>query len=381
MELDILKQNTTWNDASASINNNFAKVKTALEQGGGGTVEGAAKYYPIYDPEWQYGFELSEEQLEANKAAYKAALAREEAVYYFDMEIKDATVAVTDVLLIGEAVLFRCALVSEKFADDNIISRTERLVTLGSDGVPDVSVQDIDFATKQYVDNEVEDAKAYSEEMADNAEKAAKQYTDEKIKNSGGGGGEKEVYRVYENGTLDEEKEANTLAYQAAQSGKDCTFYLEAYYNRIEASTVLVTDSYVELRFLTAQYTRVGEKLTDAIHHEGRIVSLTDNGDGIINTYTTYTPSLYAVDKAYIDNLGDTKQDTLISGTNIKTINGHPVLGEGNIEIEGGAQIAVDNKLSSISENPVQNKVIYAELIERFDGIDALLDAINGEEI
>lgn len=35
MELDILKQNTTWNDASASINNNFAKVKTALEQGGG----------------------------------------------------------------------------------------------------------------------------------------------------------------------------------------------------------------------------------------------------------------------------------------------------------------------------------------------------------
>ena len=38
MELDILKQNTTWNDASASINNNFAKVKTALEQGGGGSL-------------------------------------------------------------------------------------------------------------------------------------------------------------------------------------------------------------------------------------------------------------------------------------------------------------------------------------------------------
>lgn len=38
MELDILKQNTTWNDARASINNNFAKVKTALEQGGGGSL-------------------------------------------------------------------------------------------------------------------------------------------------------------------------------------------------------------------------------------------------------------------------------------------------------------------------------------------------------
>lgn len=53
-----------------------------------------------------------------------------------------------------------------------------------------------------------------------------------------------------------------------------------------------------------------------------------------------------------------------------------------NIDIQGsGTEIAVDNKLSSTSENPVQNKVIYAELIERFEGIDELLDAINGEEI
>ena len=44
MELDILKQNTTWNDASASINNNFAKVKTAIEQGGGG---GSAAAKPV----------------------------------------------------------------------------------------------------------------------------------------------------------------------------------------------------------------------------------------------------------------------------------------------------------------------------------------------
>ena len=36
MELDIIKNSTTWNDAAGSINNNFAKVKTALEQGGGG---------------------------------------------------------------------------------------------------------------------------------------------------------------------------------------------------------------------------------------------------------------------------------------------------------------------------------------------------------
>lgn len=38
MELDNIKLQTTWNDAAGSINNNFAKVKTALEQGGGGSL-------------------------------------------------------------------------------------------------------------------------------------------------------------------------------------------------------------------------------------------------------------------------------------------------------------------------------------------------------
>ena len=32
----------------------------------------------------------------------------------------------------------------------------------------------------------------------------------------------------------------------------------------------------------------------------------------------------------------ETKQDTLVSGTNIKTVNGNSLLGEGNIEIQGG---------------------------------------------
>ena len=34
MELDIIKTQTTWNDASQSINNNFAKVKKSVEMGG-----------------------------------------------------------------------------------------------------------------------------------------------------------------------------------------------------------------------------------------------------------------------------------------------------------------------------------------------------------
>lgn len=35
LELDIIKTDTTWNDAAGSINNNFSKVKLAVAQGGG----------------------------------------------------------------------------------------------------------------------------------------------------------------------------------------------------------------------------------------------------------------------------------------------------------------------------------------------------------
>lgn len=35
MELDIIKTDTTWNDAAGSVNKNFSKVKLAIDQGVG----------------------------------------------------------------------------------------------------------------------------------------------------------------------------------------------------------------------------------------------------------------------------------------------------------------------------------------------------------
>ena len=52
------------------------------------------------------------------------------------------------------------------------------------------------------------------------------------------------------------------------------------------------------------------------------------------NTATTYTKT--ETDNA-ITAATSTKQDTLVSGTNIKTINNQSILGEGNITIEGGS--------------------------------------------
>lgn len=76
-----------------------------------------------------------------------------------------------------------------------------------------------------------------------------------------------------------------------------------------------------------------------------------------------------------------TKQDSLISGHNIKTINGHDVLGQGDIEISGGG--TVDSELSETSENPVQNKVITTALNGKQNSLvsGTTIKTINGNSI
>ncbi len=60
----------------------------------------------------------------------------------------------------------------------------------------------------------------------------------------------------------------------------------------------------------------------------------------IIGQYNLATQSfrglMSAEDKTKLDNLENSKQDSLISGTNIKTINGQSILGSGNLTINGG---------------------------------------------
>ncbi len=59
---------------------------------------------------------------------------------------------------------------------------------------------------------------------------------------------------------------------------------------------------------------------------------ITDATAGDLSNYYTKTETDNAITAAT-----STKQDTLVSGTNIKTINGETLLGEGNIEIQGGS--------------------------------------------
>lgn len=54
------------------------------------------------------------------------------------------------------------------------------------------------------------------------------------------------------------------------------------------------------------------------------------------------------------------KQDTLVSGTNIKTINNESILGSGNIEIQGGGTTyTAGTNIEITSENVINNKIPY----------------------
>lgn len=69
------------------------------------------------------------------------------------------------------------------------------------------------------------------------------------------------------------------------------------------------------------------------------------------------------------------KQDTLVSGTNIKTVQGQSILGSGDISI---SVPTVDAALSSTSTNAVQNKVVKAA-IDELQNKDTQIDAKQAE--
>lgn len=80
------------------------------------------------------------------------------------------------------------------------------------------------------------------------------------------------------------------------------------------------------------------------------------------------------------------KQETLVSGENIKKINGESILGSGELKITGsgpGSTIVIDGEMSLESENPVQNKAITRVLNGKQDELESGVNikTVNGESI
>lgn len=92
---------------------------------------------------------------------------------------------------------------------------------------------------------------------------------------------------------------------------------------------------------------------------QSRILSVINNLTSTGTTATTHALSAYQgkVLNDKITGLTESKQDKLVSGTNIKTINNQSILGSGNITIEGGAgttysagaNIAIQNSIISVT--------------------------------
>lgn len=94
-----------------------------------------------------------------------------------------------------------------------------------------------------------------------------------------------------------------------------------------------------------------------------------------------------------VEELEKSKQDLLVSGNNIKTINGSSILGEGDLVISGGSS---SGSYSDLTEKPqiegielkgnktlkelgIQPEGNYATS-EDLGNIDKILDNINGEK-
>lgn len=190
-------------------------------------------------------------------------------------------------------------------------------------------------------------------------------------------------------------------------AGKADKSSLGNYLIKTEAQSTYATKSELEQKLDTSTYN--SEKATFALKSElpdtSNLVTkaTADETYQPKGSYITSIPEEYVTDtELNAKNYATTeqlnlKQDTLVSGNNIKTVNGNSLLGEGNITIEGGSSITIDTELSETSVNPVQNKVINTALNNKVDltvynakitemeamigQISTKLDNINGEVV
>ena len=100
---------------------------------------------------------------------------------------------------------------------------------------------------------------------------------------------------------------------------------------------------------------------------------ITDATAGDLSNYYTKTETDNAITAAT-----STKQDTLVSGTNIKTINGETLLGEGNITIQGGGGKAIEaGRGISITTGETADTVSFNLPISAGTGTNSIIEGVG----
>ena len=113
----------------------------------------------------------------------------------------------------------------------------------------------------------------------------------------------------------------------------------------------------------------------DSVNSQTGIVVLDtdDIGDTATNRYTNDTDISRLANTSGF-NSGDQdlsgKQDLLVSGTNIKTVNGSSVLGTGDITISGGSSLIIDTKRNILTSTPVSPSVALSNDTKEYFAYD-----------
>ena len=116
----------------------------------------------------------------------------------------------------------------------------------------------------------------------------------------------------------------------------------------LKADKSELTD-YLTIESATSTYQPIGDYSTNE-QLSTKLDITTYNADKATFALKTEIPDTSTLaSKEELEETAATKQDVLVSGENIKTINGTSILGEGNIEIQGGS--------SGIADAPSDNKL------------------------
>lgn len=215
----------------------------------------------------------------------------------------------------------------------------------------------VDTAMSDTSENAVQNKiiKKYVDERAEQAYGQANEYTDEEIEHIEGVLNERIdgiVHVVYYyDGLSDEHKAENKKAYDAIMAGIDSCYVItdKTSSTKIIASAALKSSTIAGL--MAYQIMPTGkDEITIGL------LTLSIYEDGSTSQTTTLS---YVLNREAVNALLSGKQDVLVSGKTIKTINGQDILGEGDIVIEGGgSDIEVDSSLDMNSENPIQNQAV-----------------------
>jgi hypothetical protein len=113
----------------------------------------------------------------------------------------------------------------------------------------------------------------------------------------------------------------------------------------------IALDTNKTYRWSGSVYVSFNSGAVDSVAGKIGIVTLnaSDVGLGNVDNKSSSTIRSEITSSNVTDALGYTPQTTLVSGTNIKTVNNQSIVGSGNIEVEAGSTITVS---SSIPSNP-----------------------------